>query len=84
MAIGTTFKLKRDTSANWSAHDATSIPADGEPVVDTDTGAFKIGDGTSKFSELPNIRKQFQNVITVAKTGKPGTADVDVNWTAIV
>ncbi|MDD4247532.1 MAG: hypothetical protein PHT13_00240 [Methanosarcina sp.] len=51
--MSATFQLRRDTVANWITHDP--IPRAGEPCVNTDTGEMKIGDGTSKWSELRYI-----------------------------
>lgn len=68
-----TIRVKRDTAALLNA-DSTP-PFEGEIVYDTTAGALKIGDGSSSFSQLPDLRKQFSNVVTVAKTGKKGFAD---------
>lgn len=50
----TRIKMKRDTSANWTAADPVLL--DGEIViVDTASGSVrkKVGDGTKRFSQLP-------------------------------
>lgn len=47
----TTIKFRRDTSANWTS--VNPIPAQGEPCYETDTHKFKIGDGVTKYTNLP-------------------------------
>ena len=47
----TTIRLRRGTSAQWSAADP--VLAEGEPGYDTTLGVLAIGDGTSSWSELP-------------------------------
>lgn len=47
----TKIQLRRDTAANWSTNNPT--PASGEPCFETDTGKFKIGDGTTAYNDLP-------------------------------
>lgn len=47
----TKIQLRRDTAANWTANNPT--PASGEPCFETDTGKFKIGDGTTAYNNLP-------------------------------
>ncbi|MEJ0072554.1 MAG: hypothetical protein WDN27_00435 [Candidatus Saccharibacteria bacterium] len=43
-------KWRRDTAANWSTNNPTL--AAGEPGFETDTGQYKIGDGTSAWNSL--------------------------------
>jgi hypothetical protein len=43
-------QVRRDTAANWSS--ANSILAAGEHGYETDSGKFKIGDGTTAWSSL--------------------------------
>jgi hypothetical protein len=43
-------QLRNDTSANWT--DADPVLAAGEFGLETDTNQFKIGDGTSSWTEL--------------------------------
>ena len=56
-SLNTKFQLRRDTAANWTATNKGNDPvlADGEPVLAKVDGVYKmkIGDGSSKFSELP-------------------------------
>jgi len=43
-------QLRRDTASNWSANNP--IIASGELGVETDTGKFKLGNGSSSWSSL--------------------------------
>ena len=43
-------KLRRDAAADWTSADP--VLAEGECGYETDTGKFKIGDGTSSWTEL--------------------------------
>lgn len=45
-----TFKFRRGTASQWST--ANTILAGGEMGVETDTGQFKIGDGSTAWSSL--------------------------------
>ena len=47
----TRIQMRRDTSTNWSVNNPT--PANGEPCYETDTHKFKIGDGVTKYTNLP-------------------------------
>ena len=47
----TRIQMRRDTSTNWSINNPT--PANGEPCYETDTRKFKIGDGVTKYTNLP-------------------------------
>ena len=47
----TRIQLRRDTAANWSTINPT--PSAGEPCFETDTGRFKIGDGSTDYNSLP-------------------------------
>lgn len=51
--MATKIKIRRDTSQNWNSYDP--ILADGEPALDKDSLILKIGDGKSKFSQLPAV-----------------------------
>ena len=48
--INTVIQLRNDTAANWASSELILVK--GEFGVENDTGLFKIGDGTHKFSEL--------------------------------
>jgi hypothetical protein len=43
-------KWRRDTAANWTSNNP--VLAQGEPGFETDTGAYKIGNGSSTWSSL--------------------------------
>jgi hypothetical protein len=43
-------QLRRDTASNWSENNP--IIASGELGVETDTGKFKLGNGSSSWSSL--------------------------------
>lgn len=44
-------QIRRDTTANWTNTNPT--PAEGEHCLDTSTGFFRIGDGTTPYVSLP-------------------------------
>ena len=44
------FQQKRDTAANWTSNDPTLLA--GEWGYETDTGKYKIGDGTTAWTSL--------------------------------
>lgn len=63
--LNTRVKWKRDTSANWTANNPVLL--DGEIIiVDTNAGEtrFKIGNGTSTYTQLPFQDEYLQNSIT--------------------
>ena len=63
--LNTRVKWKRDTSANWTANNPVLL--DGEIIiVDTNAGEtrFKVGDGTSTYTQLPFQDEDIQNSIT--------------------
>lgn len=47
--------FKKGTKADLEA--STSIPRDGEPIFETDTGRLKVGDGVSTYANLSYIDK---------------------------
>ncbi|MGL5691102.1 MAG: hypothetical protein ACRDD8_09800, partial [Bacteroidales bacterium] len=47
----TSFRFRQDTLANWNL--ANPILKDGEFILIKDTAEYKVGNGVSKFSELP-------------------------------
>lgn len=47
----TRIQVRRDTSANWTKNNP--VLASGEPAYETDTGKFKIGDGSKNYTALP-------------------------------
>jgi hypothetical protein len=50
MPVKTIIQWRRDTAANWIA--TNPVLAAGEAGYETDTKQFKLGDGTSTWSEL--------------------------------
>ncbi len=46
-------QLRRGTAASWSSN-GTVVLAAGEPGFETDTGKFKVGDGTTQWTSLPS------------------------------
>ena len=50
------FKLRSDTAANWETEDP--ILLEGEIGLETDTGLFKCGDGSSAWSSLSYNRAE--------------------------
>ena len=50
--IKTTFQFRRDTTANWTLNKDV-VPAAGEPCFDTELKTLKIGDGTTRYADLP-------------------------------
>lgn len=49
----TKIQIRRDTSTNWKTNNP--VLASGEPAFETDTGVFKIGDGTTAYNDLPQL-----------------------------
>lgn len=49
--VSTTFLLRRGTAAAWKKNDI--LLQSGEPGFETDTNRFKIGDGKTRWNELP-------------------------------
>jgi hypothetical protein len=58
-------KWRRDTAANWTSNNHTL--AQGEPGFETDTGNFKIGNGTSAWSSLSYGNAMSGAVTTIAE-----------------
>lgn len=75
----TTIKLRRGTAAQWTSANPTL--ASGEPGVETDTGKFKIGDGSTAWASLAYQNTQgpqgFQGA--VGATGPQGTQGTQGN-----
>ena len=66
--MSTLIQFRRDTAANWSA--ANPILAQGELGLVTDTGAYKMGDGTTNWNVLPYNQLQ-PGVSTLTFTNQP-------------
>jgi hypothetical protein len=62
-------KLRRDTSANWTANNP--ILANGEPGLETDTLKVKYGNGTTAWRELSYAGSTY--VLPTATVGTPST-----------
>ena len=82
--MATKIQLRRDVAASWSS--TNPILAQGEPGVETDTGQFKIGDGTSAWNDLAytNDPKQHQFVYLWDGAGYPAATSTSVDgysWT---
>lgn len=68
--LNTRVKWKRDTSANWTTNNPVLL--DGEIIiVDTNAGEtrFKVGNGTSTYTQLPFQDEYIQNAITDVDDG---------------
>ena len=68
----TKIQLRRDTAANWSS--TNPVLASGEPAYETDTGVFKIGDGSTAYNSLPQLSaseiEQLADTVTGLETSK--------------
>lgn len=63
------FRLRRGTSTEWAT--ANPILLDGEPAVERDTGAFKLGNGADRYNTLPYSG---ENTVTLlARAAKTAT-----------
>lgn len=51
----TTIQLRRDTAARWAENNP--ILADGEPGVAEDVGEIRVGDGATRWLDLPSYRR---------------------------
>jgi hypothetical protein len=49
--VGVRFQWRRQSAAAWTAANPTLLP--GEPGLETDTGLFKVGDGSTAWADLP-------------------------------
>ena len=66
MAVVTQIQLRRDTAANWTSTNPTL--ASGEMGFETDTGLFKIGNGSTAWTSLA-----YGVSVTTTNTAKTGT-----------
>ena len=67
--MSTTFKVRRDTAANWTTANPTL--ASGEPGYETDTRKIKYGDGTTAWTTLGYsvaASGNFSNIVAVSAT----------------
>jgi hypothetical protein len=76
MPVQSTIKLRRDTAANWTSNNPTL--AAGEIGVETDTGKFKIGDGSTAWTSLAYIIENFpiDSLSDVVIDGTPANNEV--------
>lgn len=58
--VKTVIQVRNDTAANWELN-KTTIPAAGEPCLETDTGILKMGDGVTSYE---NLKPVGGNVVT--------------------
>ena len=88
--MATKIQLRRDTSSSWTS--TNPVLAQGEPGVETDTGKFKIGDGTTAWASLnyasngtSTTSGQFINIVAGISAAFPLVNSVSIdgdNWTA--
>ena len=79
-----TFQLRRATAAQWAADNPVLHP--GEPAVELDTGKAKIGNGFSRWTELPYFlnEAQIQEIIdNLSTTGIAGPAGASAYQVAV-
>ena len=58
--LSTKIILRNDTAASWLEHNPILLP--GEFGIEWDTGLFKIGNGSSKYKDLPYARQTSLNL----------------------
>lgn len=81
--LNTRVQSKRDTSANWTQNNPVLL--DGEViVVDTNSGdvRFKVGNGTSTYTQLPFQDEAVYNQINTKLTTPSGTQGQFLGFTA--
>lgn len=66
------FRLRRGTAAEWST--ANPILLDGEPAVERDTGAFKLGNGSDRYNDLPYSGEDTGDLL--ARAGQAATQKI--------
>jgi hypothetical protein len=70
--MATQIQFRRDTAANWTS--VNPILASGELGLVTDTGAYKIGNGTDAWNTLPyNTMDNSVGVLTMSGAADPST-----------
>jgi hypothetical protein len=76
MQVAVRLQLRRDTAANWTS--ANTVLAAGEIGFETDTGKFKIGDGTTNWATNSYIIRPLADyVLTSSKAQANGVASLD-------
>jgi hypothetical protein len=69
--MAVTIQVRRDTSANWVS--VNPVLHQGEPGVETDTGRFKYGDGSTTWTSLGYAAQQLTPTTQAATyTASPG------------
>ena len=73
MPAQTRIQIRRDTAANWvtaqTAAGSTPLLTNGEQGYETDTGKYKIGNGSSLWGALPYVGVEKTNgTVTTAST----------------
>ena len=70
----TRIQQKKDTDANWTSNDPVLLKNE-LIIVEMESGEcrFKIGDGTSSYTELPFIASGFSGVLGIEQGGTGGT-----------
>lgn len=69
--MSTRIQLRRDTAAAWTAADPVLSSA--EVGVETDTGMFKVGDGTTAWTALDYIFAGAEGLVVHDGTAGGGT-----------
>lgn len=77
MARNALIQVRRDTAANWTSVNPTL--AAGEMGLETDTGLFKVGDGSTAWVSLisPTLKSP-KETWSVSATAATGTVNVDI------
>jgi hypothetical protein len=69
--MAVTIQVRRDTSANWVS--VNPVLHQGEPGLETDTGRFKLGDGSTAWTSLEYAASQLTPTTqTTTYTATPG------------
>jgi hypothetical protein len=76
--MATRMLQRRGTASQWTS--ANTVLAAGEIGVETDTGQFKIGDGTTAWSSIP----YFKDTLDLDISGKAPTADPTFTGTVVL
>lgn len=70
-------QIRRDTAANWTSSNPTL--ASGEIGIETNTGKFKIGDGSTAWTSLSYAAAQPSDVTTEAATRAAADTTLQTN-----
>ena len=86
MPVVNTIQLRRDTAANWTSTNPTL--AAGEAGLETDTGKFKYGNGSSTWTALAyaaDVSTRVEKVngtVTTAATGSTVVRNITLSTAA--